>query len=313
LHAGSVRDTHLCMAYTIEIGELTKSFGELRVLTGLDLAVEQGSVFALLGPNGAGKTTTVRILSTLLKADSGDVRVAGFDVARDPDGVRRALSLTGQYAAVDEVLTARENLTLMARLRHIRRPDRRARVDALLERFGLADAADRRVAGFSGGMKRRLDLAMSLISEPRVIVLDEPTTGLDPRSRRDVWDAVQQLADGGTTVLLTTQYLDEADLLADRIAVIDGGRVVAEGSADELKRRLGDETVELFFADAAALELAALLVSGHAEPERLCLRVPSDGSADGVRQLLEQLDGVQRLQLHRPSLDDVFLSLTERV
>ena len=270
-------------------------------------------MFALLGPNGAGKTTTVRILSTLLRADAGSARVAGFDVAGERLQVREALSLTGQYAAVDEVLTARENLSLMARLRHIRRGARRARVDELLERFGLADAADRRVGSFSGGMKRRLDLAMSLVSEPQVVVLDEPTTGLDPRSRRDVWDAVQQLADGGTTVLLTTQYLDEADRLADRIAVIDHGRVVAEGSADELKRRLGDETVELFFADAEALEVAALLVAGHAEPERLCLRVPSDGSADGVRRLLERLDGVQRLELHRPSLDDVFLSLTERV
>jgi ABC-2 type transport system ATP-binding protein len=299
------------MAYTIEIDELTKSFGELRVLTGLDLAVEEGSVFALLGPNGAGKTTTVRILSTLLKADSGDVLVAGFDVARDPDEVRRALSLTGQYAAVDEVLTARENLRLMARLRHLPRPVRRRRVDELIERFGLGEAADRRVGTYSGGMKRRLDLAMSLVSHPKVVVLDEPTTGLDPRSRRDVWDAVSELARGGATVLLTTQYLEEADVLADRIAVIDHGRVVAEGSADELKARFGSETVELFFEDLAALEAAR--VDGVAEPERLCLRVPSDGSAEGVRRLLDEVDGVQRIALHRPSLDDVFLSLTERV
>ena len=299
------------MAYTIEIDELTKSFGELRVLTGLDLAVEEGSVFALLGPNGAGKTTTVRILSTLAKADSGDVRVAGFDVARDPDGVRRALSLTGQYAAVDEVLTARENLRLMARLRHLPRPTRRRRVDELIERFGLGEAADRRVGSYSGGMKRRLDLAMSLVSEPAVVVLDEPTTGLDPRSRRDVWDAVSELARGGATVLLTTQYLEEADVLADRIAVIDHGRVVAEGSSDELKARFGSETVELFFADVESLEAAR--VDGIAEPERLCLRVPSDGSAEGVRRLLDEVDGVQRIALHRPSLDDVFLSLTERV
>jgi ABC-2 type transport system ATP-binding protein len=301
------------MAYTIEIDELTKSFGKLPVLTGLDLAVEEGSVFALLGPNGAGKTTTVRILSTLLAADSGDVRVAGFDVARDPDEVRRALSLTGQYAAVDEVLTARENLRLMARLRHLRRAEVRRRTEELIERFGLGEAADRRVGTYSGGMKRRLDLAMSLISEPKVVVLDEPTTGLDPRSRRDVWDAVSELAGGGTTVLLTTQYLDEADVLADRIAVVDHGRVVAEGSADELKARFGSETVELFFADADGLEAAACLVDGVAEPERLCLRVPSDGSADGVRRLLSELEGVRRIALHRPSLDDVFLSLTEKV
>jgi ABC-2 type transport system ATP-binding protein len=283
------------MAYTIEIDELTKSFGSLRVLTGLDLAVEEGTVFALLGPNGAGKTTTVRILSTLLKADSGDVRVAGFDVARDPDEVRRALSLTGQYAAVDEVLTARENLRLMARLRHLPRATRRPRVDELIERFGLAEAADRRVASYSGGMKRRLDLAMSLVSEPTVVVLDEPTTGLDPRSRRDVWEAVSELARGGATVLLTTQYLEEADVLADRIAVIDHGRVVAEGSADELKARFGSETVELFFEDGSSV------------------RAPSDGSAEGVRRLLDEVEGVQRIALHRPSLDDVFLSLTERV
>ena len=285
----------MCMAYTIEIDELTKSFGELRVLTGLDLAVEEGSVFALLGPNGAGKTTTVRILSTLLKADSGDVRVAGCDVARDPDGVRRALSLTGQYAAVDEVLTARENLRLMARLRHLPRPTRRRRVDELIERFGLGEAADRRVGTYSGGMKRRLDLAMSLVSEPTVVVLDEPTTGLDPRSRRDVWDAVSELARGGATVLLTTQYLEEADVLADRIAVIDHGRVIAEGSADELKARFGSETVELFLEDGSSV------------------RVPSDGSAEGVRRVLDEVEGVERIALHRPSLDDVFLSLTERV
>jgi ABC-2 type transport system ATP-binding protein len=302
------------MAYTIETAGLTKSFGELPVLTGLDLCVEAGTVFALLGPNGAGKTTTVRILSTLLAADGGTATVAGHDVAREPMQVRGALSLTGQYAAVDEVLTGRENLLMMARLRHLRRRAARTRTAELLERFDLGAACDRRAATYSGGMKRRLDLAMSLVSEPQVVVLDEPTTGLDPRSRRDVWDAVSELAASGATVLLTTQYLEEADRLADRIAVIDGGRVVAEGSADELKARLGDETVELFFADREALDQAARAVDGaRAEPERLCLRVPSDGSADGVRRLLEQIDDVERLALHRPSLDDVFLTLTERV
>jgi ABC-2 type transport system ATP-binding protein len=303
----------MCMAYTIEADELTKSFGGVRVLAGLDLAVEAGTVLALLGPNGAGKTTTVRILATLLGADSGSARVAGFDVAREPVKVREALSLTGQYAAVDEVLTGRENLMLMARLRRLGRPDARRRTDELIERFGLAEAAGRRVGTYSGGMKRRLDLALSLVSRPRVVVLDEPTTGLDPRSRREVWDAVSGLAASGATVLLTTQYLEEADVLADRIAVIDGGRVVAEGSADELKARLGDETVELFFADASALEAAARAVGGRADAERLCLCVPSDGTAEDVRRLLELADDVERIALHRPSLDDVFLSLTERV
>jgi ABC-2 type transport system ATP-binding protein len=302
------------MAYTIETVGLTKAFGDVPVLTGLDLGVEAGSVFALLGPNGAGKTTTVRILSTLLAADGGTATVAGYDVARARTEVRGALSLTGQFAAVDEVLTGRENLLMIARLRHLRRPEARRRTAELLDRFDLGAACDRRVATYSGGMKRRLDLAMSLVSQPQVIVLDEPTTGLDPRSRRDVWDAVSELAASGATVLLTTQYLEEADRLADRIAVIDGGRVVAEGSADELKARFGDETVELFFADVEALEAAARALDGaHAEPERLCLRVPSDGSADGVRRLLEQIDDVERLALHRPSLDDVFLTLTERV
>ena len=301
----------MCMAYTIEIDELTKSFGEIRVLTGLDLAVEEGSVFALLGPNGAGKTTTVRILSTLLKADSGDVRVAGFDVARDPDEVRRALSLTGQYAAVDEVLTARENLRLMARLRHLRRAEVRRRTDELIERFGLGEAADRRVGTYSGGMKRRLDLAMSLVSRAEGRRARRADDRPGPAQPRDVWDAVSELAGGGATVLLTTQYLEEADVLADRIAVVDHGRVVAEGSADELKARFGSETVELFFDDVERSNAAG--VDGVAEPDRLCLRVPSDGSADGVRRLLDEVDGVRRIALHRPSLDDVFLSLTERV
>jgi ABC-2 type transport system ATP-binding protein len=304
----------MCMAYTIELDELTKSFGAVPVLTGLDLAVEAGSVVALLGANGAGKTTTVRILSTLLRAGGGSARVAGFDVASEPVKVREALSLTGQYAAVDEVLTGRENLMLMARLRHLPRTAARRRTTELIERFGLEEACDRRVATYSGGMKRRLDLALSLVSQPQVVVLDEPTTGLDPRSRREVWGAVSELAASGATVLLTTQYLEEADVLADRVAVIDGGRVVAEGSADELKARLGDETVELFFADPAALDEAARLVDGAVERERLCLRVPSDGSAAGVRRLLELIDGAERIELHRPTLDDVFLSLTaERV
>jgi ABC-2 type transport system ATP-binding protein len=234
----------LCMRYTIETERLTKSFHARAVLTGLDLQVEPGSVFALLGPNGAGKTTTVRILSTLLAADGGSARVAGHDVATEPKRVRAAIGLTGQYAAVDEMLTGEENLLMMARLRHLRRPAARRRVAELLERLDLAEAARRRVATYSGGMRRRLDLAMSQITTPPVVFLDEPTTGLDPRSRRDVWGAVGELAGAGTTVLLTTQYLEEADVLADRVAVIDGGRIVAEGTADELKAHAGAETLD---------------------------------------------------------------------
>jgi ABC-2 type transport system ATP-binding protein len=301
------------MTYTIEVESLTKSFGELPVLTGLDLRVRTGSVFALLGPNGAGKTTTVRILSTLLRPDGGRARVAGHDVAAAPDEVRGSISLTGQYAAVDEMLTGRENLLLMGTLRRLRRRAARRRAVELLDRFDLVDAADRRVSTYSGGMRRRLDLAMSLVSEAPVLFLDEPTTGLDPRSRRDVWDAVAGLGASGVTVLLTTQYLEEADRLADRIAVIDGGRVVAEGSAQELKARVGNETVELFFADVATLGKAAIgLDGGRVDLERLSLSLPTDGSAASLHQLLDRLDSVERVDLHRPTLDEAFLTLTER-
>jgi ABC-2 type transport system ATP-binding protein len=235
------------MSYTIETDGLTKSFRGRPVLTGLDLAVREGSVFALLGPNGAGKTTTVRILSTLLAPDGGTARVAGHDVAAEPRRVRASIGLTGQDAAVDEMLTGEENLLMMARLRHLRRPAARKRVAELLERLDLADAARRRVATYSGGMRRRLDLAMSQITTPPVVFLDEPTTGLDPRSRRDVWVAVEELAEAGTTVLLTTQYLEEADRLADRVAVMDGGRIVAEGTADELKASVGAASLDDVF------------------------------------------------------------------
>jgi ABC-2 type transport system ATP-binding protein len=295
------------MAYTIETEALRKSYGDVAVLAGLDLRVESGSVFALLGPNGAGKTTTVRILSTLAKADAGRAAVCGHDVATAPRRVRASISLTGQYAAVDEMLTGRENLRLMARLRGARR------ADGLLERFDLVAAADRRVATYSGGMRRRLDLAMSLVSDPPVVFLDEPTTGLDPRSRRDVWAAVTGLKESGVTVLLTTQYLEEADQLADRIAVLDHGRVIAEGTAEELKARVGTETVELFFADLEALgEAAVVLEDATVDLERLSLRVAGDGSAACVKDLLDRVDGVERLDLHRPTLDEAFLTLTER-
>jgi ABC-2 type transport system ATP-binding protein len=301
------------MSYTIECEGVTKAFGAVPVLTGLDLRVSTGSVFALLGPNGAGKTTTVRILSTLLLADGGRALVARHDVGREAEAVRRLISLTGQYAAVDETLTGRENLLLMGRLRHLRRRAARSRTVELLEQFDLAEAADRRVSTYSGGMRRRLDIAMSLVSEPRVLFLDEPTTGLDPRSRRDVWDAVTGLKASGVTVLLTTQYLEEADRLADRIAVIDGGQAIAEGTAEELKARVGSETVELFFDDVQALGDAALVLDGApVDLARLSLRVATNGSAASVRDLLDRVDGVVRLDVHRPTLDEAFLALTER-
>jgi ABC-2 type transport system ATP-binding protein len=234
------------MTYTIEAEGLTKAVRGTQVLAGIDLRVARGSVFALLGPNGAGKTTTIRILSTLLRPDGGRAHVAGHDVATDAVAVRRAIALTGQYASVDRQLTGRENLRMIARLRHFgRRSGQRA--DELLERFGLEQAADRRAGTYSGGMARRLDLAMSLISDPAVLFLDEPTAGVDPRSRRDVWAAVAELREAGTTVLLTTQYLEEADQLADRVAVLHGGRIVAEGSAAELKAQAGAATLDDVF------------------------------------------------------------------
>jgi ABC-2 type transport system ATP-binding protein len=244
------------MAYTIECEGLTKSYGEVAVLRGLDLRVEAGTVFALLGANGAGKTTTVRVLSTLVTPDGGRATVAGHDVVAAPRKVREAISLTGQHAAVDELLTAEENLRMLARLRHLRRPDVRRRCDALLERFDLAHIRDRRAGTFSGGMRRRLDIAVGLVTDPPVVFLDEPTTGLDPRSRRAVWETVEQLAQTGTTILLTTQYLEEADRLADRIAVLDGGRIAAEGTAAELKARYGAETLDDVFMTVTEGSLA---------------------------------------------------------
>jgi ABC-2 type transport system ATP-binding protein len=304
------------MQYTIEAAGLRKAFGDLQVLDGLDLQVAAGTMLALLGPNGAGKTTTVRILTTLVRPDAGRATVAGHDVATDPAGVRAAISLTGQYASVDEVLTGRENLELMGRLRHLGRRAARRRCDELLEQFDLAGAARRRAGTYSGGMRRRLDLAMSLVGSPRVLFLDEPTTGLDPRSRRDVWDTVAALRASGVTILLTTQYLEEADALADRIVVVDGGRAVAAGTAAELKAAAGAESVALFFASAGAVARAAAALGGLADPDALAVHVTTDGSADGVRAVLDRMAaadlGAERVELRRPSLDEVFLSLTER-
>jgi ABC-2 type transport system ATP-binding protein len=278
----------------IQVTGLQKSYKDLHVLRGVDFDVARGSIFALLGSNGAGKTTVIRILSTLLKQDAGTAGVNGFDVATQAQDVRESISLTGQFAAVDEILTGRENLVLVARLRHLKNPGKIA--DELLARFGLTEAGGRKASEYSGGMRRRLDIAMSLIGNPPVIFLDEPTTGLDPQGRIEVWQTVKELADSGTTVLLTTQYLDEADRLADRIAVIDDGRIAAVGTPDELKARLGGETVEL-----------------RAHTGELLREVPTDGTVSGLRRALDVLDesGAEgAVALRRPSLDDVFLSLT---
>jgi ABC-2 type transport system ATP-binding protein len=294
---------------------LRRSFGDHVVLDGIDLHVPAGSVLSLLGTNGAGKTTTVKILSTLLRADGGSARVAGHDVAADPDAVRAAIGVTGQFSAVDDLLTGRENLLLMADLHHLGRAAGRRRAAELLERLDLVEAAGKPAATYSGGMRRRLDLAMTLVGAPEVIFLDEPTTGLDPRSRRTLWRIVRDLVAGGVTVLLTTQYLEEADALADRIAVLDGGRIVAEGTADELKRRVPGGHVLLRFADDHDLAAAARVV-GPASPdgEALALRVPHDGSVTSLKALLDRLDehaiALDGLSLHTPDLDDVFLALT---
>jgi len=297
----------------IEVAELTKSFGDHTVLDGVDLTVPEGTVYALLGPNGAGKTTIVNILSTLLTPGEGEIRVAGLDVRREPGGVRAAIGVTGQFSAIDELLTGRENLRLMADLSHLGRGAATTAVAAMLERFDLVDAADRRAQTYSGGMKRRLDLAMTLIARPRLIFLDEPTAGLDPRSRRDLWAIVREQVAEGVTVLLTTQYLDEADHLADRIGVLDGGRLVAEGTAAELKRRVPGGHVSLQLTDAAGLAAAAAR-HPHAttDPEALTLVVPHDGSVAGLRRLLDGLDDgdVAGLTVASADLDDVFLALT---
>ncbi|MCW3493526.1 ATP-binding cassette domain-containing protein [Microbacterium sp. SSM24] len=280
----------------IEVRGLRKSFGGQTVLDELDLTVRRGEVFALLGPNGAGKTTTINVLTTLARPDAGTAEVAGVDVARNPEGVKRRISLTGQSAAVDDVLTGAENLEMLGRLSGLSTRAARRRATDLLERFDLADAATKRVSAYSGGMRRRLDLALSFVVTPEVLFLDEPTTGLDTRSRRELWDVIRSLAEAGTTVFLTTQYLEEADQLADRIAVLDGGRIVATGTAAQLKARVGGDTVEL-----------------HDDHGDLLREVATDGTVSGLRAALDVLDesGAEGVvSLRRPSLDDVFLTLT---
>jgi len=301
----------------VSVSGLCKSFGDTPVLDGVELTVAEGTVFALLGPNGAGKTTIVRILSTLIPADAGELRVAGHDVIRDADGVRAAIGVTGQFSALDDLLTGEENLRLMADLHHLGRAAGRARVAELLERFDLVEAARRPAVTYSGGMRRRLDLAMTLVGSPQVIFLDEPTTGLDPRSRRTMWDSIRDLVAGGVTILLTTQALDEADELADRIAVLDRGRIVAEGTADELKRRVPGGHVQLQFSTPGALNAAAdLLGAPTRDDEKLVIQVPSDGGVRSLRRLLEALDDadvqVEQLSIQTPDLDDVFFAVTGR-
>jgi ABC-2 type transport system ATP-binding protein len=299
----------------VEVAGLRKSYGSTLVLDGIDLSVPDGSVFALLGPNGAGKTTTVEILSTLIPADGGTLRVAGHDVATQPDAVRAAIGVTGQFSAVDGFLTGRENLLLMADLLHLGRAEGRRIAAELLERFELTEAAGRPASTYSGGMKRRLDLAMTLVASPRVIFLDEPTAGLDPRSRRTMWEVVRELVAGGITVVLTTQYLEEADELAHRVAVLDAGRIVAAGTPEELKRRVPGGHVRLRFPDRPALDAASAAVRGaDRDDDSLSLTVPGDGSLRSLRALLDQLDRaaveVEDLSIHTPDLDDVFFAVT---
>jgi len=313
----TVYDTYIeCMGYTIDAAGLRKSRGGKVVLDGVDLAVAPGSIVALLGPNGAGKTTLVRILATLIRPDAGTATVAGHDLLADPVGVRRSISLTGQDAAVDDVLTGAENLRMMARLLHLAPGAARARTAELLDEFGLADARDRRVKTYSGGMRRRLDLAISMIARPTLLFLDEPTTGLDPRSRERLWGTVRGLANEGVTVLLTTQYLEEADHLADVIAMLHHGRIVAEGTADELKSSLGGEVVRLQFADSSGYRRALGSVTAiHADERLRTVEVGTDGSAASVHDLLGLLAAAgapaARVSVDRPRLDDVFLSLTD--
>ncbi|MFI5959503.1 ABC transporter ATP-binding protein [Cryptosporangium sp. NPDC051539] len=294
------------MIPSIVVTGLRKSFGDHVVLNDVDLTVPQGGVFALLGPNGAGKTTMVRILSTQRAPDGGSVRVLGHDLRTQADAIRATIGVTGQFSAVDDMLTGAENLRLMGRLHHLSRAERQRRAAGLLERFELTEAAGRLPSTYSGGMRRRLDLAMTLMGRPRLIFLDEPTTGLDPRSRHTTWEIVRELVRDGVTVFLTTQYLGEADRLADRIAVLDGGRVVAEGTADELKRRVPGAHLVLRFASPADLARAAAdLPEGSRDDDALELRVP--GAPDVVRRLTVPLDD---LTVHRPDLDDVFFALT---
>ena len=303
------------MTAAIRATGLRKSYGDTLVLDGIDLEVATGSVYALLGPNGAGKTTAVHMLTTMLTPDAGEIEVGGHDLRTDPEGIRSAIGVTGQFSAVDNLLTGQENLQLMADLNHLPREEGRRRIADLLDRFDLVEAAGRMVATYSGGMKRRLDLAMTLVGDPRIVFLDEPTTGLDPRGRRTMWDIVRALVADGITIFLTTQYLEEADELAGRIALLDGGHIVAEGTPAELKRLVPGGHIRLVFGDPEQLERAAEhLATARRDPDALALDVPTDGEVASLRAVLDRLSvtsvEIAGLSLHTPDLDDVFLSLT---
>lgn len=299
---------------------VTKTYGKTKALDGVSLGVKKGSVTALLGPNGAGKTTLVRIMTTLLKADSGSVTVAGLDVKSDAQQLRSVIGLAGQYAAVDEILTGRENLEMVGKLYHLGTPRAKARATELLQQFDLVDAADRTLKTYSGGMRRRLDLAASLVIRPKILFLDEPTTGLDPRSRFALWNTIRELVQDGTTVLLTTQYLEEADQLAHKIFVIDRGRIIAEGTADELKRKVGGDVLELHLADHHDAPRAAALIArfgrqpAHADEQNGLVTMPVAGGASVLVEVVRELDAarlkISDIILRRPTLDDVFLKLT---
>jgi len=305
------------LSSAIAVHGLRKSFKDKLVLDGIDLDIKEGTVFSLLGPNGAGKTTTVRILSTLSKPDAGRAWIAGKELAREPDAVRGAIGVTGQFAAVDGLLTGLENLVLIGKLHHLGKRASRQRATELLEQFDLVEAAGKSLATYSGGMRRRLDLAMTLVGNPRIIFLDEPTAGLDPRSRRTMWQIIRDLVgQHGVTIFLTTQYLEEADELADRIAVLDQGRLVAEGTPAELKQLVPGGHVSLRFTDLAELDLAARALSADSrDEEELTLQVPSDGGVRSLRSLLDELSRADiepaELTVHTPDLDDVFLALTD--
>lgn len=310
----------VCMgknSFAVEVVGLKKSFGKVKVLKSVSFNVESGSIVALLGPNGAGKTTIVKILATLLEPDSGRAKVAGYDVSKNGDKVRESIGLTGQYAAIDEYLTGRENLRMMGRLYHLSKKDALARTEELLEEFDLVDAANRPAKTYSGGMRRRLDLAASLIASPPIIFLDEPTTGLDPRSRIAMWGIINNLAKSGSTILLTTQYLEEADVLANKILVLDDGKIIAEGTAEELKKKVGSERIELSFKDESSLDSASKKIKGKSvqiDRSKKTISLANQTGVSKLQSVLKILDEsdikVEGLSLHKPTMDDVFLELT---